>query len=112
MAESLSLFDREMANIRGWQRWAAELFAADANDMFAAEMCRDYSLKGVDTAALRLNATEKIPWMELCVVACCRLGDRHGLSPVLLCFIFGEPSFGNPDHFVSILTKWSNQTER
>src|SRR5271157_5302174 len=56
VAEALAMFDREAANVRRWQGWAAERFADDADDTSAAEMCRDFALNGVHLAALRLHS--------------------------------------------------------
>jgi tetratricopeptide (TPR) repeat protein len=76
---ALSMYDVELANLRKWQRWAAQQFTTNPNDTFAAEMCREYatpSAGGSYLADLRLHASERTYWQEVSLAACRRLGDR------------------------------------
>jgi len=51
--EALALYDREATNIRYWRAWTARVFAAAADDPFAAEMCRDDALTATELVLQR-----------------------------------------------------------
>ena len=81
MLVGLALFDREVANIRCGQRWAAERRLDDAE---AAKLCRDYPSVGANVIDLRLTARERVSWLESALDANRRLGDVDQLLGRLL----------------------------
>jgi tetratricopeptide (TPR) repeat protein len=74
MVAGPQLFDREQANIRHSQKWAAQY---RGEDRVATELlCRSYPLAGSSITGLRLSAREDIQWLEAALGACRMLGDR------------------------------------
>jgi len=74
----LALFDRETANIRGWQAWSAQLLAVDPTDSFACQIARDFALNGAQIVDLRLHPAEQARWLDIGLVACRKLADKRG----------------------------------
>ncbi|MGH9848776.1 MAG: ATP-binding protein, partial [Blastocatellia bacterium] len=69
----LELFDREWANIRAGQAWAA---AGLESDPVAAELCVEYPNAGIYVLDLRQHPREKIGWLETQFAAARRLKRR------------------------------------
>jgi tetratricopeptide (TPR) repeat protein len=72
--DGLTLFDREWANIRTGQAWAAS--HAEENEE-AAKLCNRYPNAAVYCLDLRLHPHERIKWSEAVLAAPRRLKDRR-----------------------------------
>ncbi len=70
----LALFDREWANIRAGQAWAA---ARAADDAEAARYCSAYPGAGPHCLNLRLHPRAWVAWLEAGRSAAATLGDRQ-----------------------------------
>ncbi len=69
----LRLVDREWANIRAGQAWAAD---HAAGDQAGAELAFGYPHSGIDCLVLRLRPTELIGWLKPALQAAQQLGRR------------------------------------
>ncbi len=72
--EGLALFDREWANIRAGQAWAAAYAGADPE---AARHCSGYPTAGFSFLDLRLHPRDWIAWLEAGRTAAATLGNRQ-----------------------------------
>jgi len=71
----LTLFDKEWANIRAGQAWAA---AHAGEDDGAATLCAAYPSAGIYCLVLRLHPREQIAWLKQALHAARQIGDRRG----------------------------------
>jgi tetratricopeptide (TPR) repeat protein len=73
LVAGLTLFDREVHNIRAGWSWACKRKLRDSN---AAILCRDYA--NAEILQFRLPAQDRIALLEAAISACRRLRDRRG----------------------------------
>jgi tetratricopeptide (TPR) repeat protein/transcriptional regulator with XRE-family HTH domain len=76
----LKVFECELANIRRGQLWTARHRSADR---VAAQLCRNYALRGGSVVHIRLPPAERIRWLEEAVPACHTLEDRRNEAALL-----------------------------
>jgi len=75
MLMGLALFDLERANIEAGFHCASENLSSDEG---AAHLVSKYGNSGAYVLDLRQHPrTDRIPWLEACLAAACKLGDRE-----------------------------------
>lgn len=74
ISQALSVFDRELKNIKFGQVWVA----SNANrDECAAQLCIDYARDGLAILPLRLHPRERLLWFDKALTLARRLQDKR-----------------------------------